>query len=321
MSAVPVALAGLGDIGLSAHLPALLRHPVATPALLVDPDPDRRTAAAAIAPGVATAADVDAVLTDETIRAVVLATPPWVTTGLAARLLDAGRYVLAEKPIAESSAAAAQLEWSDTARLQIGLTYRHDPALARLRSWLVAGRLGAPLLVRAHIYDEARSTASHDERIAATLGHGSPAIHEGAHVFDWLRYLLGDPDEVADAWAVRTDPAPAAPNLTGARLTYPGGTTALVEFGWLTDRLPRTELSFLGPRGLAVLDGLTFALRLETADGVESVNFAGTRMFRSFDRQLDRFVALVTGAGPAPEPSLADALAALRIGERIDAVA
>ena len=318
MSAVAVALVGLGDIGLSAHLPALLRHPVAAPALLVDPDPARRAAAEAF--GVPTADDVDAVLTDDTMPAVVLATPPWVTTGLAARLLDAGRYVLAEKPIAESSAAAAPLlERSDTKRLQVGLTYRHDPALARLRSWLP--RLGAPLLVRAHIYDEAHSTPAHDSRIAATLEHGSPAIHEGAHVFDWLRFLLGDPDEVADAWAVRTDPALAAPNLTGARLAYPDGTTVLVEFGWLTDRLPRTELSFLGPQGLAVLDGFTFALRLETADGVESADFAGERMARSFDRQLDRFVALVTGSASDPEPSLDDALAALRIGEQIDDLA
>jgi predicted dehydrogenase len=154
----------------------------------------------------------------------------------------------------------------------------------------------------------------------ATLGHGSPAVHEGAHVFDWLRFLLGDPDEVADAWAVRTDPALAAPNLIGARLAYPGGTTVLVEFGWLTDRQPRCELSFLGPRGLAVLDGFTFALRLETAAGIESVDFAGERTARSFDRQLDRFVALVTGAAPVPEPSLADAVAALRIAERIDAL-
>lgn len=316
MSAVAVALVGLGDIGLSAHLPALLRHKVAMPALLVDPDPARRAAAAAS--GVPTAHDVEAVLADDTIRAVVLATPPWVTTELTARLLDAGRYVLAEKPIAESSAAAAPLLERDTKRLQVGLTYRHDPALALLRSWL--DRLGTPLLVRAHIYDEAHATPEHDARIAATLGHGSPAIHEGAHVFDWLRFLLGDPDKVADAWAVRTDPTLAAPNLTGARLDYPDGTTALVEFGWLTDRLPRTELSFLGPGGLAVLDGFTFALRLETADGVEAVDFAGERMARSFDRQLDRFVALVTGAAPDPEPSLDDALAALRIGEQIDAL-
>lgn len=317
VDALPVALVGLGEIGRSAHLPALLRHPVANPVLIVDPSPERR----ALAGDIPTAPDVDAVLADESIRAVVLATPPWVTTGLAAQLLGAGRYVLAEKPIAISSAAAKPLLDADASRLQVGLTYRHDPALATLRSWLRAGRLGEPLLVRAHIYDEARSSAAHYARIAETLQHGSPAVHEGAHVFDWLRFLLGGPVAVADAWAVRTDPALAAPNLTGARLSYPGGTTALVEFGWLTDRLPRCELTVLGPRGLAVLDGFTFGLRLETADGVETPQFQGDRTAHSFDRQLDRFVALVRGEIREPEPNLDDALAALQIGEQIDALA
>jgi predicted dehydrogenase len=104
-------------------------------------------------------------------------------------------------------------------------------------------------------------------------------------------------------------------------LSYPDGAIVLVEFGGLTDRLPRCELSFLGPRGLAVLDGFTFGLRLEAADGSETPQFQGDRTTRSFDRQLDRFVALALGAVEAPSPNLEDALAALDIGERIDALA
>lgn len=317
---VPVALVGLGDIGLSAHLPALRRHAAVTPALVVDPDPARR----ALAGEIPSAPDVEAVLDDASIRAVVLATPPWVTMSLAARLLAAGRYVLAEKPIATSSAAAApllNLPAADRGRLQVGLTYRHDPALERLRGWLASGRLGTPLLVRAHVYDEARSGGMHDARIVQTLAHGSPAIHEGAHVFDWLRYLLGDPVAVADAWAVRTDAELPAPNLTGGRLAFPGGTIALVEFGWLTERLPRCELTFLGARGCATLEGSTFRLTLQTVDGMEQVDFPEDRMTRSFDRQLDRFVALLTGQLDRAEPSLDDGLASLRIGEQIDALA
>jgi predicted dehydrogenase len=317
---LPVALVGLGEIGRTAHLPALRRHPIATPVLIVDPAPERR----ALAGEVPTAPDIDAVLADDSIRAVVLATPPWVTTPLAARILATGRYVLAEKPIAVSSVAAKpllDLDTQDARRLQVGLTYRHDPALALLRSWLAAERLGSPLLVRAHIYDEARSSSEHDERIVETLQHGSPAVHEGAHLFDWLRFLIGDPLAVDDAWGLHTVADLPAPNLTGARLSYPDGATVLVEFGWLTDRLPRCELSFLGPRGLAVLDGFTFGLRLETADGSETPQFQGDRTTRSFDRQLDRFVALALGAVEAPSPNLEDALAALDIGERIDALA
>jgi myo-inositol 2-dehydrogenase/D-chiro-inositol 1-dehydrogenase len=315
--AIRVALVGLGDIGWSAHLPALRRNTQVRLALVVDPDPARR----ALVNDVPTTADVDAVLADDSIRAVVLATPPWVTAPMARQFLEAGRFVLAEKPIAVSSAAAKALEDVDTSRLQVGLTYRHDPALHVLREWIAHGRLGSPLLVRAHIYDEARGNATHDARITEMLRHGSPAIHEGAHVFDWLRFLLGDPDEISEAWAVRTEPGLPAANLTGARLRYPDGTTALVEFGWLTDELPRCELTFLGARGLATLDGFTFALQLRTPSGTQVAEYPGERMTRSFDRQLARFVALLTGQVRRGEPNLDDALAALRTGERIDALA
>lgn len=326
---VPTALVGLGDIGISAHLPALLRHPAVALRVLVDPDRHRRDFAATVVTragrDTTTVDDVEAVLADPEIRAVVLATPPWVTTRLATRLLTDGRYVLAEKPVAVSSSAAAPLlalSGPQRARLQVGLTYRHDPAMHQLRSWIEDGVLGSPLLVRAHIYDEAHDPADpgHTARIRATLAHGTPAIHEGAHVFDWLRYLLGDPVDVADAWAMRTDPDLPAANLTGARISYPGGTLALVEFGWLTHRLPRCELSFLGPRAHALLDGFSFRLILQTRDSDREVSYPGERAARCFDRQLDRFVDLVTGRSSQGDPGLDDGLASLRTGERLEAM-
>lgn len=324
---VPVALVGLGDIGLSAHLPAILGRSDVALAALVDPAPERRQQARnlLVASGhdaVPTHTEVAEVLADERIPALVLATPPWVTTDLAATALSAGRHVLAEKPIATSVAAAGPLRSLPAgarARLQVGLTYRHDPALEALRDALAAGRLGGPLLVRAHIYDERRDPAdpAHAERIAAALRHGTPVMHEGSHVFDWLAVLLGGPAEVRDAWALRTAPDAPAPNLTGARLAYPGGTVVLMEFGWWADRLPACELSILGDRGHAVLDCATFRLELSTADGTEVVDPPGERTARCFDRQLARFVELVSGRRAVPEPGLSDGLAALALSERV----
>ncbi len=258
--------------------------------------------------------------------AVVLATPPWVTTGLAATELAAGRYVLAEKPIATGTPATAPLRAlpaEQRARLQVGMTYRHDPAMALLRSWLAGGELGSPLLVRAHVYDERRDPAdpAHTARITETLAHGSPVMHEGAHVLDWLGYLLGAAPEMADAWSVRTRTGLPAPNLIGARFGYPDGTVALVEFGWLTDALPRCELTFSGDRGHVVLDGFSFDLTRETAAGTEHVVLPGERTERSFDAQLDRFADLVTGAAPVAAPGLADALAVLADCERMQELA
>lgn len=325
MAPVRVALVGLGEIGIGAHLPALLRNPAVEVAALADPSPRRRRLAAdAMRESVVTVADLDEVPDD--VPAVVLATPPWVTPCLAVGALQAGRHVLAEKPIATSTASAAAydvLTEAQRRRLQVGLTYRHDPAIEQLHGWLRRGTFGAPLLVRAHIYDERHDPANpaHRRRIEATLAHGSPVVHEGAHVFDWLAFLLGGPPtQLDDAWALRTDPGFANPNLTGARLTYPGA-TALVEFGWLTDALPRCEISVLGPRGHAVLDGFTFRLELSTVDEQRTVEFPGDRTARCFDRQVARFVDLVTGRTDRPEPHLADGLAALATSEQVASAA
>ncbi|QFU88684.1 Gfo/Idh/MocA family protein [Amycolatopsis sp. YIM 10] len=326
MNVPSVALVGLGEIGLGAHLPALLRHEGLRLAAVVDPDPARRALAAehTAAPAFESLAEV---LSDPVLDAVVLATPPWVTPGLVGRVAATGRFVLAEKPIAVSSAAAAplaKLPAGQRKRVQVGLTYRHDPALAVLREWIDDGRLGDGLLVRAHIYDERRDPdlPEHARRIEATLAHGMPVVHEGAHVFDWFATLFGGPPErLEDSWAVSTRPDLPAANLCGARLTYPGGVTVLAEFGWLTDAQPRCEISVIGDRGHAQLDGFTFDLRLTTSTGVEHVVFDDDRATRCFDLQLARFTELITGVRAVPSPGLADGLAALEISERVAVLA
>ena len=153
---VRIALVGLGDIAVRAHLPALLREPRAEVAALVDTDPSRIGPAAALAPGAQVVEDVEDVLTDPEIDAVVLATPPWATAGLARRAVEAGKYVLAEKPLAPTLAEQLELRTVPGAaeRLQIGLTYRHHPAVERVHGLVRDEALGRPLYVQASLCDE-----------------------------------------------------------------------------------------------------------------------------------------------------------------------
>ncbi len=226
-----IALVGLGEIGLGAHLPALLRSERLRLVAVADPSPERRRLAAEVLErhgrtDVVIHHDLEQVLA-EGPDGVVLATPPWITPDLTVRAAQAGLAVLAEKPVAPSIEDAelyAVLHAAERARIQVGLTYRHDPALAELRTLITDGALGSPLLVRAAIYDElADGDAGHDRLITETLKHGSPVIHEGAHVFDWLSSLFGGVGEIEDAWAATTRAGLAAPNLIGGRLYVPGG--------------------------------------------------------------------------------------------------
>ncbi|NYE75146.1 putative dehydrogenase [Microlunatus parietis] len=294
---------------------------------MADPSPERRAVigtelARAGRDDVAILDDLEAVLAAG-VDGVVLATPPWVTPDLAVRAAQAGIAVLAEKPVAPSIEDADRyrvLDADQRARIQIGLTYRHDPALDKLRTLIKDGALGRPLLVRASIYDEpADGDPAHDRLITETLKHGSPVIHEGAHVFDWLTSLFGGPGEIDDAWALTTRPGLAAPNLIGGRLTYPGA-TVLVEFGWYTPILPGCVLIFVGDGGLATLDGGSFGLTVELAGRpLQRYEFQPDRATRCFDRQAVRFADLL--AGGRAEPSLDDGIAALITSQRLQQLA
>jgi myo-inositol 2-dehydrogenase/D-chiro-inositol 1-dehydrogenase len=316
-----VAVVGLGAIARAAHLPAVERHPDVRLVAVADPSAEERAGfAAAGHANVAVLSSLDEVLGLAEVEAVVLATPPWVTPDLTVAAVTAGRFVLAEKPVATSLAATSAydvLSAAERSRVQVGLTYRHDPAMVALHDLIAAGELGSPLLVRAHIYDEQRTAdAGHRALIERTLEHGSPVVHEGAHVFDWFRYLFGTDPVVDDAWSLRTAEHLAAPNLVGARLTY-GSTEVLVEFGWFTEALPACRIEVLGDRGRAVLDGTTFDLTVTTEAGERTFAPATPRLERCFDLQLTRFAELATGVRDRAEPDLADGIRALAASEEV----
>ncbi len=323
---IAVALVGLGDIGLSAHLPALLAEPRVTLAALADVDEQRVEQAAALAPGVRATSAVEEVLLDPAIDAVVIATPPWVTTKLARRALEAGKYVLAEKPPAPSLAEAAELIELPEARqrLQIGLTYRHHPSVDRLRELVRDGALGGPLLILASVCDEVADPEGDPVNFARrlqSLEHYPPVISDGIHACDRLDYLLGMAPTTVQGWALRSDERYATANANGAILEYEDGTVARLDVIWLYPVLPPSQFIVTGPRGCAVLDPPTFALSVAFADGTtEELAAPGGKTEVCFERQLSRFVDHCL-AGTPPVPGLDEALVALGLAQRIAAAA
>jgi myo-inositol 2-dehydrogenase / D-chiro-inositol 1-dehydrogenase len=321
VSAAPVAigLIGLGDIAVRAHVPALVRNERVELVAAADLDEKRLVATP---PGVRATTDPASVLADPEVDAVVLATPPSATAGLVRAALEAGKWVLAEKPLALSVAETAEVR--DTAgaaeRLQIGLTYRHHPAVERLRELIAAGTLGRPLLIQAAICDEparpAQDPAAYARRLRS-LEHAPPVVSDGVHACDRLNYLLGEAPVDVAGWSLRTDPAYATANVNGGVLTYADGTIARLEVVWLTPVLPRSQFVVTGPNGLATLDPPTFRLTIELADGTtETLEPPGDKTDVCFGLQLERFVDACRDGRP-PVPGLDDAIASLALAERI----
>jgi predicted dehydrogenase len=290
-------------------------------AYIVDADERRLREAAPLAPGARMTTSVDQALADPAVDAVVVATPPWVTTRLAAAALEAGKYVLAEKPIAPTLSQAEELRAVAGAdeRLQIGLTYRHHPAVERLRELVQSDALGHPLLVQATVSDEPANPDGDPDGFARrlrSLDHNPPIVSDGVHACDRLNFVLGASPSDVRGWSLRSDERYAVANANGAVLEYGDGTTVRLEVIWLFPVLPPSQFVVTGPLGSAVLDPQTFALRVELAHGsTEELPPPGGKTEVCFALQLERFLDACVERRP-PVPGLEEALASLELAER-----
>ena len=108
MSDLPVALVGHGYWG--SNLARNL-HSAAGVCLVAvaDAGDERRELAAHLYPGVEVYESLQEVLDNDLVRAVVLATPVATHADLALRVLDAGRHVFVEKPLATTTADAVSI--------------------------------------------------------------------------------------------------------------------------------------------------------------------------------------------------------------------
>ena len=92
--------------------------------------------------GAGTFGSFEALLKDARIKGVVLCTPPDAHRSQVESALEAGKYVLCEKPLCVRSEDLVALSKIQTGRLMIAENYYYKPALKTLKSWLKIPSLG-----------------------------------------------------------------------------------------------------------------------------------------------------------------------------------
>lgn len=115
-------------------------------AAVVDPSEAGRAAAASLSPGTPVHADLNAVLDDDSIPGVMIATPAETHFAVARRCLEAGKDVFVEKPLTIDVAESVELV--ALARrlgrvLMVGHLLEYHPAVLKLRELIDAGELGS----------------------------------------------------------------------------------------------------------------------------------------------------------------------------------
>jgi predicted dehydrogenase len=253
-------MGALAQVGFGYWGPNLARnlHAVGGPdwRYLVDASPQRREAAAALYPSVRVIPDLDDVLADADVSAVIIATPPATHAPLARRVLESGRHVLVEKPLAlstEDAVALARLADERGLILMVGHTFEYVAAVRRMRELLRTGEIGDLLYLHSQRLNLGRiqsdvnafwSIGPHDVSIANFLIDATPewASAQGA------RYLNAEVEDVVIV-----------------TLGYPGGILANLHVSWL-DPLKTRRVTVVGSRRMLVYDDLDTEGRLKIFD-------------------------------------------------------
>jgi predicted dehydrogenase len=240
---VRTAVVGLGYWG-----PNLVRnlHEVHTaePVRVCDLREDALAAITCRYPAMRATTSFDDVLGDDSVDAVIIATPVSRHYPMAAAALRAGKHVFVEKPLAGSSDEAADLiEIAEASGLVLmpGHTFLYSPPVIMIKSLIDSGELG-------EIYFISTSRVN--------LGLHQPDVSVawdlGPHDFSILRYWLGETPRFASALS-RGCIIPDVPDVAFINLEFPSGTVAHVELSWLApSKLRRTTI--VGSRKMVVYD-------------------------------------------------------------------
>jgi predicted dehydrogenase len=202
-------------------------------------------------PHVARTTDVDDVLSDDSVDAVVIATPTATHAELAISALRAGKHVLVEKPLAASSAEIDAIEAARGNRVvMVGHTFVYNSAVASIRELVASGELGGVQYV---------------DSIRAALGPIRQDVNAlwdlGAHdISIFLDVLPGRPQVVT---AIAQDYLREGhPDVVYFAVRFDDGVLAHSHVSWL-DPYKVRRMTVVGDQRMAVFDDVAPDERLK----------------------------------------------------------
>jgi len=133
------------------------------------------------------------------VDAVVVATPTKFHAEIALAGLEAGKHVLCEKPLARTVDEAHRIVGlAESARrvLKTGFNYRHMAHVRKAKALIEDGALGPLYFLRCRYGHGGRPGYEKAWYTDAELSGGGVLLEQGIHIFDLVRYLLGEPSEI-----------------------------------------------------------------------------------------------------------------------------
>jgi predicted dehydrogenase len=278
----------LGVAGLGYWGPNLARNFAAIPRCelvwLCDADEGVRERLARAYPAARATADLDDLLGDPELDAVVLATPVPTHADLAVRVLEAGKHCFVEKPLATTVADAERAVTAAERAgriLMVGHLLEYHPGLRALKELADSGELGEDIF---YIYgnrlnlgklraDENAlwSLGAHDVSVVLTLAQGDP-VEISAHGASYVR------DGVED--------------VVFCFLRFASGLVAHLHLSWLDPHKER-RFTVVGSKRMATFDDMAVERKLTVYD-------------KGFDEDARTYGEYITRSGGSFSPQIAN---------------
>jgi len=247
--------------------------------------------------GLALSSSLDALLADDRVEAVVLATPHSLHADQIVAVAQAGKPVLCEKPLALTRANAARaIDACRQAGVVLALAENHRfwPNMQEMHRIVAGGELGDLMHVEGHTSNENAGRHFGAWRHSVTESPGGGMTGPGIHVLDAFVHLMGPVTSVS-AQLVARKPPPDPTDMLSAMFRFASGATGV--FATLRSTPDYRRVHVFGRSGSVEAVGDTDLVLRHSGKPMQLLRFGRVDSLRL---ELEAFVAAISGGAAYP---------------------
>jgi predicted dehydrogenase len=227
---------------------------------ICDQDPENLETARHRFPHLRFVPDIEQLLEDRSVEAVIIATPVSTHHALALRCLAAGRHVFVEKPLAASAREAEELvrvaEFAGRT-LMVGHTFEYSPPVVKVKEIISSGALGEIYYISA-----VRVNLGLHQKDISVVWDLAP--HDLSMIFYWLGASPTAVSMMGGAFV-----RPGVPDVAFMNMRFASGTIAGLQVSWLSPSKLR-QTTVVGAKKMLLYDDTNTIERVKVFDkGVE----------------------------------------------------
>lgn len=228
------------------------------------------------------------------VDAAVVCTPPVSHEPVACELMNAGKHVLCEKPLAVTAASARRMiatAQNNGVILTMASKFRYAADVRRAREILAAGEIG-DLVFAENAFTSFVDMSNRWNSDAAVSG-GGVLIDNGTHAVDILRYLLGQLRDIQVVEGRRMQGL-AVEDTVRLFVRNDQGVMGSSDLSWSIDKSLETFLRIYGSAG-TILVGWKQSLFRRHRQAEWSVFGSGYNKIQAFRDQIENFCGAIRG--------------------------